>query len=99
MNKEQKRDSLVVSKYNIDADKLRKQLLYKAKHLQTDTNKAKSTKYNKAKTMKQRHSSFDGYLDSFANTKHEDLINRFQVLQNMQEMQASKTRRYSQIGL
>merc|ERR1712228_1050409 len=47
----------------------------------------------------QRHSSFDGYLDSFANTKHDDLMNRFQILQGMQKVQASKTRRYSQIGL
>merc|ERR1712228_369164 len=94
-NKEQRRESLVVSKYNIDADKLRKQLFYKAKHVQTDVNKSKSTK----KYKKQRHSSFDGYLDSFANTKHDDLMNRFQILQGMQKVQASKTRRYSQIGL
>merc|ERR1712039_485406 len=97
MYKKQKRQSLVISKFNINADKLEKQLFFKAKHLQTGTNKAS----NLLPTIRQRHSSFDGYMDNMIKSKQHDadMGNKISILHNIQQLQASKVRRYSQIGL
>merc|ERR1740123_2094433 len=92
MYKRQKRQSLVISKYNINANILGKQVFLKSKISQNET---------RATLTRQRHSSFGGYLDGMIKTKHNDIerAGKQQILQNIQQLQANKVRRYSQIGL
>merc|ERR1719245_1597628 len=85
MYKKQKRQSLVISKYNINADKLGKQVFLKSKISQNET---------RATPTRQRHSSFGGYLDGMIKSKQNDMemVDKQQILQNIQQLQANKVR-------